>query len=126
MSQVPASSKEFLDEIDAELKQNNDFINGTGRIAVITSMRMLFSDELVFSNLTKMYIASFVSNVDKSLDILLSKNLKNYALSPATKNLILTIIGGKLIAFLTRALEGTESKRWYEHVGKPQNTPTVR
>jgi hypothetical protein len=126
MGEVPASAKEFLDEIEGELTAHKEFMNDDGRTAILTSLRLLFSDELVFSNISKQYIASFVSNVDKSMDIMLSRNLKKYGIQAATKNLLLTIIDGKLIAFLTRAIGGQESGRWYERVGRPQNTPMVR
>lgn len=123
---VPASAKPFLDEIDRDLKENKSFINEKGRIAIMTSMRMLFSDETVFSNISKVYIGSFVSNIDKNLDIMLSKNLKKFALTSASKNLLLSIIDGKLIAFLTRGLGGQESQKWYDRVGRPAQTPVVR
>lgn len=125
--EVPASASKFLDEIDKDLKaSNNAFVNDKGRVAIMTTLRMLFSDEMVFANVNRIYIGVFVSNVDKNLDIMLSKNLKAFGLTMATKNLLLNIIDGKLIAFLTRPLDGNESKQWYERVGRPQQVVPVR
>lgn len=126
MPDLPASGQKFIDEINSELKNHKHFVNESGRVAVVTTLRMLFSDEIVFGNVKKPYIASFVSNVDKNLDLFLSKNLKGFGLTPSSKNLLLTIIDGKLIAFLSRALAGTEATKWYERVGRPQQTPQVR
>lgn len=126
MSEIPATATKVLDEISQELEKNKEFINEKGKTAVITYLRMLFSDETIFGNITKPFIVSFVSNVDKNLTIVLAKNIKEYGLTFSNMNLLLTIIDGKLVAFLSRSLNGSESKAWYEKVGRPQSAPTVR
>jgi hypothetical protein len=123
---IPATAKEFLDDINRDLTENPTFLNNKGRVAVMTTLRMLFSDETIFANLGKFYSISFVSSVDKNLDILLSKNMKKYGTTFAAKNLLLTIIDGKLIAFLSRAVGGTESKAWYARGATPMAPPQVK
>lgn len=113
----------FIYELEKTLKEGK-FMNEKGANAIISVIKMLFSNDIVYGNISKVFIEEFVSDVDLHLHLLLQKRMSEYDLDEHKKNVLLTIIDAKLIEFLTRAVSGLELKKTFESLSKSSPTPT--
>lgn len=123
MGNFPAEScSAFIYELEKTLKDGK-FINEKGANAVISIVKMLFTNDIVFGNVSRSYISEFVGEIDLHLHLLLQKHMNEYGLDEHKKNLLIAVIDAKLIEFLTRAVGGLELKKTFESLSKSSPTP---
>lgn len=115
---IPAQSTErFIFELEKSLKEQG-FVNEEGCNAIVSVLKLVFTEDLVYGNISKMFVITYVTEIDLQLHLMLQKNLKRYGLDEHKKNLLISVIDSKLIEFLSRAVNGKELVKAYEAITK--------
>lgn len=115
---IPAQSTErFIFELEKSLKEQG-FVNEEGCNAIVSVLKLVFTEDLVYGSISKMFVITYVTEIDLQLHLMLQKNLKRYGLDEHKKNLLISVIDSKLIEFLSRAVNGKELVKAYDAITK--------
>lgn len=115
---IPAQSTErFIFELEKSLKEQG-FVNEEGCNAIVSVLKLVFTEDLVYGCISKMFVITYVTEIDLQLHLMLQKNLKRYGLDEHKKNLLISVIDSKLIEFLSRAVNGKELVKAYDAITK--------
>lgn len=115
---IPAQSTErFIFDLEKSLKEQG-FVNEEGCNAIVSVLKLVFTEDLVYGSISKMFVITYVTEIDLQLHLMLQKNLKRYGLDEHKKNLLIAVIDSKLIEFLSRAVNGKELVKAYEAITK--------
>ena len=115
---IPAQSTErFIFELEKSLKEQG-FVNEEGCKEIVSALKLVFTEDLVYGSISKMFVITYVTEIDLQLHLMLQKNLKRYGLDEHKKNLLISVIDSKLIEFLSRAVNGKELVKAYDAITK--------